>query len=62
MPCCREHERLGPGGINGTKMVGTVLPNLDTVYDSHLHKKASNIIKDPIHDPMQVAHGLGNTL
>lgn len=31
------------------KIVGTVLPNLDTVCASHLHKQASNIITDSTH-------------
>ncbi|KAK3567875.1 hypothetical protein QTP86_027317 [Hemibagrus guttatus] len=31
------------------KIVGTKLPNLETVYASRLHKRASNIIKDATH-------------
>ncbi|KAL0167309.1 hypothetical protein M9458_039153, partial [Cirrhinus mrigala] len=31
------------------RTVGTQLPKLDIVYASRLHKRASNIIKDPTH-------------
>ncbi len=34
---------------NAQRIVGTKLPDLDSIYASRLYKKASNIIKDSTH-------------
>ncbi|KAK3548288.1 hypothetical protein QTP70_009081 [Hemibagrus guttatus] len=49
--CCTTENRRDLAQIIKTaqKIVGTKLPNLEMVYASHLHKRASNIIKDPTH-------------
>lgn len=46
---CENRKDLARVVKTAQRIVGTELPNLDTVYASHLHKKASNISKDPTH-------------